>query len=347
MSDKFKFDVVIGNPPYQEEVQDTSDNPIYHLFMDEAFKIADRVSFITPARFLFNAGKTPKAWNEKMLEDKHFKVVYYEQDAARVFTNNLFEGGVAITYRDANVDFGAIGQFTAYPELNSILMKVTGQKEPSIDTIIFLQNKFNLEELYNAYPEHKNVVGSGGKEKRLTTSIFGALSDVFSEEKRSESDLSILGLLDSKRVCLFIPRQFIEPTINLDKYKVLIPKSNGASGTLGDEPARIISRPEIGEPGKGFTQSFISIGAFDTLPEAEAAFKYVKSRFARAILGVLKVTQDNPPAKWKYVPLQDFTSSSDIDWTQSVAEIDQQLYRKYGLDETEIEFIESHVKEMG
>ena len=93
MSKKFKFDVVIGNPPYQEEVKDTSDRPIYHLFMDEAFKIAERVSFITPARFLFNAGKTPKTWNKKMLEDEHFKVVYYEQDATRVFANNLFEGG--------------------------------------------------------------------------------------------------------------------------------------------------------------------------------------------------------------------------------------------------------------
>lgn len=64
------------------------------------------------------------------------------------------------------------------------------------------------------------------------------------------------------------------------------------------------------------------------------------------MLGVLKITQDNPPEKWKYVPLQDFTSASDIDWTQSVADIDRQLYAKYGLDDEEIQFIESHVKEM-
>ena len=64
------------------------------------------------------------------------------------------------------------------------------------------------------------------------------------------------------------------------------------------------------------------------------------------MLGLLKVTQDNTPDKWKYVPLQDFTSDSDIDWSKSVAEIDRQLYAKYGLDENEIEFIETHVKEM-
>lgn len=74
--------------------------------------------------------------------------------------------------------------------------------------------------------------------------------------------------------------------------------------------------------------------------------KYIKTRFARTLLGILKVTQHNPPSTWKYVPLQDFTSSSDIDWSQSVADIDRQLYAKYGLDEKEVAFIESHVKEM-
>ncbi|WP_346975916.1 hypothetical protein [Collinsella aerofaciens] len=74
--------------------------------------------------------------------------------------------------------------------------------------------------------------------------------------------------------------------------------------------------------------------------------KYVKSKFARAMLGVLKVTQDNKRATWSYVPSQNFTPASDIDWSQPIAGIDRQLYAKYGLDDTEISFIESHVKEM-
>ena len=90
----------------------------------------------------------------------------------------------------------------------------------------------------------------------------------------------------------------------------------------------------------------MSIGAFDTCEEADNCLKYVKSKFARAMLGILKITQDNTKDKWKYVPLQDFTPGSDIDWSKSIHEIDLQLYRKYGLDENEIEFIESHVKEM-
>ena len=73
---------------------------------------------------------------------------------------------------------------------------------------------------------------------------------------------------------------------------------------------------------------------------------YLKTKYARALLGALKVTQHAASAVWAYVPLQNFTSDSDIDWSQSVAGIDRQLYAKYGLDDEEIKFIESHVKEM-
>lgn len=74
--------------------------------------------------------------------------------------------------------------------------------------------------------------------------------------------------------------------------------------------------------------------------------KYILSKFARILLGILKVTQGNKPETWSYVRLQDFTAHSDIDWSKSVAEIDRQLYRKYDLTADEIEFIETHVKEM-
>ena len=102
----------------------------------------------------------------------------------------------------------------------------------------------------------------------------------------------------------------------------------------------------MGTPLVGFTDTFISFGAFDTESEAKAMLKYIKSKFARAMLGILKITQDNTKDKWKYVPLQDFTVNSDIDWTQSVADIDRQLYQKYNLSPEEIAFIETHVKEM-
>ena len=80
--------------------------------------------------------------------------------------------------------------------------------------------------------------------------------------------------------------------------------------------------------------------------EKGSCMKYIKTKFTRAMLGTLKVTQDNPRETWQNVPLQDFTSQSDINWSKSIPEIDAQLYKKYGLSAEEVEFIEKNVKEM-
>ena len=152
----------------------------------------------------------------------------------------------------------------------------------------------------------------------------------------------MIGILGNKRTWRYVRRDYVIDSFGrTDKYKVILPESNG-SGAIGE----VLSTPLIGQPLIGHTQSFISIGCFETKQDAEACYKYVCSKFTRALLGILKITQHNPPEKWKYVPLQDFTPASDIDWSQSVADIDRQLYRKYGLSEKEIEFIETHVKEM-
>ena len=111
--------------------------------------------------------------------------------------------------------------------------------------------------------------------------------------------------------------------------------------------ALILGEPLLGEPGTGVTQTFITIGCFDDEAIAEACLKYVRSKFARALLGVLKITQHNPAKAWKYVPIQDFTEASDIDWSKPIPAIDQQLYVKYGLTPAEIAFIEARVKPMG
>ena len=337
--ENMKIDAIIGNPPYQVVSENTSDAPVYHLFIDLASQLAQRVALLTPARYLFDAGKTPKDWNAKILNDEHFKVMDYWADSTDVFPTVDIKGGVAVIYRDAKQSFGKIGTFTAYKELTSIANKVY-YKLGTLDEIIYAQNRFNLEVLYTDYPELKATVGSNGGERRLTTSIF-SLHLIFFEEQPKEDNYKILGLVNGERCYRWIKRKYIEPHPNLDKYKVIVPKSNG-SGAIGE----VLSTPLIGEPLIGVTQTFITIGAFDTRAEAEACLKYVKTKFTRTMLGILKATQDNPKDTWRLVPLQDFTAESDIDWTQSVAEIDRQLYRKYGLDEKEIAFIEEKVRAM-
>ena len=340
-----KFDVIIGNPPYQEEAKGTSssDDPIYNLFMDKAYEISDKVMFITPARFLFNAGKTPSLWNKKMLNDKHLSVVHFEQNSNKIFPGTSIPGGIAVTLRDINKEAGPIGTFVSFKELNTIIEKVWKNKPKSITDIIYTQNKFNLEELYSDYPNYKNIIGSNGKDKRFRQIIMERL-DTFSEVKNNDDDIRVLGLIKRKREYRYIPRKYVEVTDWLDKYKVFVPFSNGASGTLGEEPARLISTPVLGLPGDGMTQTFIGFGAYSTELEGKNLLLYIKSKFARALLGVLKVTQGNKAETWRYVPIQDFSITSDIDWSKSADEIDKQLYKKYELSEEEIAFIEEKVQ---
>jgi len=333
-----KFYAVIGNPPYQETVEGTSDKPIYNYFMDESYGVGEHVELITPSRFLFNAGKTPKAWNRKMLADPHLEVLKYEQVSSSVFPNTDIKGGVAITLRNVDKESGPIEVFTPFEELCTIRKKVVSDLRLGCMTdLMYLQERFNLNELYRDYPEAPEIISSGGRERRIVTSSFNKLA-VFSDLQQTEDSVRILGLSQpgNRRVYKWIKREYIEDNGNLELFKVILPKSNG-SGALGE----VLSTPLI-----GYTQSFLGIGACSSRVEAEAILKYVKSKFARVLLGILKITQDNPPEKWRYVPLQDFTSASDIDWSKPIPEIDQQLYSKYGLDDNEINFIESHVKEM-
>lgn len=344
--DLVKFGAVVGNPPYNESVVGTSDKHIYNHFMELSYSIADYTCLITPARFLFNAGKTPKKWNQKMLNDPHLKVMLYEQNSDKIFPNIGITGGLVITVRDLNESFGSIKTFTAFTELNSILTKVESHsKNQGLDSIIYLQNKFNLNSLYKDFPQYRSMIGSGGREKRLTTSIFSQL-DIFKEKKTKEYNIKVLGLISNDRLYRYINHKYLEEHENLYCYKVILPKSNG-SGAIGEVSSTLlIGEPLIGEPFTGFTQSFISIGAFESEYEANAALKYVKTKFARTMLGTLKITQDNNKATWKNVPIQNFTKESEIDWMKSVEDIDQQLYKKYNLSKSEIDFIESKVTSM-
>ncbi|MDQ8765566.1 Eco57I restriction-modification methylase domain-containing protein [Streptococcus ruminantium] len=341
---KVKFDVVIGNPPYQEETNNNRDTPIYHHFMELAYEVSDKAVLVTPARFLFNAGQTPSAWNAKMLEDEHLKVVYYSQNSAEVFPNTDIKGGVAVTYRDSKKNFGAIGQFISIPELNNILHKVLASENfISLSILHYGNSTYKLTP--KVYQEHPDFIERVSQAERFSvgSNIFSRLPEIFYDNQQNDTDIQIYGREDNKRVYKWTKKEYIEEHPNLDKYKIFIPGANG-SGAIGE----VLSTPLIGEPLIGHTQTFISFGAFDHREEAENLLKYIKTKFARTMLGTLKITQNNKTKEvWKNIPLQDFTFNSDIDWLQSIAEIDRQLYRKYGLSEDEIAFIESKVKEMG
>ena len=341
---EMKFDFVIGNPPYQETQEATSDKPVYNYFMDASYKVADRVELITPARFLFNAGKTPKAWNEKMLQDPHLRVLWYEQDSARVFANTEIKGGVAVTYHDRTKDTGAISHFIPNDTLRGIATKVRQTAGFSQLSIIVRGTEYYKlsQKLHDENPDAIENM-SKGHQFDLTSNILDKNSQLFFEVQPSDGCeyARVYGRQNNKRALLFVKKSYLQPCEGIGKYKVILPESNN-SGVFGET----LVAPFVGDRDIATTQTFISIGFFETEFEATALLKYIKGKFARAILGTLKITQHNKRETWANVPLQDFTPASDIDWSVSVAEIDRQLYKKYNLSEEEIAFIETNVKEM-
>lgn len=317
-----KFDFAIGNPPYQEESIDNGRQPpIYNFFMDEAYKVANCVELITPARFLFNAGQTPKAWNEKMLNDENLKVLLYEQDATKIFSNTDIKGGVAITIHNIKKKFGKIEIFTEFPELTSILDKVRNKISKDISTICIGAVPYKYTEKLKI--DHPEWVEYAGESYDLRTNALDKLAEkLFIQTKQNEDDIGIYGLYKKKRTVMYANKSYIDGPKNFNSWKLLISKANGA-GKFGEQLSQMI----VAAPGYGHTQSFISIGNFDSELQVKNLEKYIKTKFSRCLLSILRTTQDTTPYKWKYVPLQDFSSNSDIDWTQTVSAIDQQLYK--------------------
>ena len=346
MAKDFKFDVVIGNPPYQENRKGDSNTatPVYHFFMSEAYKIGTVSMLITPARFLFNTGYTPKIWNQERLNDSHFKIMKYYPDSSEVFQNVDIKGGVAISYRDVNKSFEAIEVFTIYPCLNDIFHKVIQTKGfQSITDVMVTSFAYHFTQIL--YDENPGLYGraSKGHDYDLQSNVFATFSEIFFNDKPQDDKkyISILGREDNQRCYKYINRDYVNSVVNLDKYKLFISKAFG-TGQFGEVLPDII----LGKPAVGATITFLSVGSFDTEDEAVTCEKYLKTKFARTLLGVLKATQNGSKPCYRMIPLQDFTPSSDIDWSKSIHEIDLQLYKKYGLSDEEINFIETHVKEM-
>lgn len=337
---EMKFDAVVGNPPYQEETDATRKPPIYNYFYDMAFELAPIATLVTPARFLFDAGQTSKEWNRKMLSDEHFKVIRYFENSKDVFDTVDIKGGVAITYHDSNTNFGAIDIFTAYSELNEIISKVKHMCEPTMDTIISARGTYRTTNIFNAdYPDAIERLGKGTG-NMLVSNFFEKVPEAIANET-NEPCLRILCRVGGKRSICNILKKYIQPNKFIDKYNVASPEAN-SNGRFGER----LTVGELLSPEEGATDTFISLGAFDTKFEALALQKYMKTKFFRALLGVKKVTQHCPPMVWEMIPCQEFSENSDIDWSKSIHEIDLLLYKKYGLSDEEIAFIESKVKPM-
>ena len=334
-----KFNAVVSNPPYQVGV---NKEPLYHHFISIGMEIGDLGTLIHPGRFLFNAGKTPKAWNQKMLNDEHFKVVKYWKKSDEVFDAVDIKGGVAVTMWDKQNVIGPIGTFVLHDELRTIQEKVESLGEESFSKLVYSRDLYQLTELF--YKENPELEGRQSKGHRfdLGTTAFSLFPEVFSDEKPAGDGYAlVVGRENDTRIAKWIKKEYLKLPDNFESYKVVVPKSNG-SGHFGES----LSSPFVAAPFHAQNTTFLSIGKFDSIFEAEACLKYIKTKFVRCMLGILKVTQDNPKSVWSKVPLQNFTQQSDINWDLSIPDLDAALYQKYNLTQDEIDFIESNVSAM-
>jgi hypothetical protein len=332
LNENMKFDAIVGNPPYQGATDTNFANPVYHLFIDSAINMTPNyVCLVHPARFLFNAGATPKEWNRKMLNDKRLSVMMYEPESQKLFSGVDLKGGVCVTlWRKNYSGKGLEGLFIVQPELRSIIEKVG---PGDFNTIVSPRGETKLTiSLDPKYP----------KDLRVAPNYFERFPEIFIKNMDSKNSIKVLGLENgNKRTERFIEPKLIND-LKLDKWKVFMPKAIG-SGAFGEAMSELL----IGEPKTCCTYTFLQVGAFESKEQAENCIKYLKTKFTRALLGTLKITQNNSSDVWKNVPLQNFTKKSTIDWSKSISEIDHQLYKKYNLIKEEIAFVEENVQPMG
>ena len=303
-----------------------------------------------------------------MLSDSHLKVIEYFPDSSSVFSSANINGGVVVVYRDVHAMYEPIGNFIPDSTLRKIAQRFSKDAENNLSSICYggrSDLKFNAT-LFEEYPDTRERILETIREKHpsisklapneeyeIKSSSFERTPYVFLSEEPYDSHnyYKILGLENGKRIYKWVAKKFLSPRFpnhnNIGKYKVLISNADGAAGQIGKPvPARIIGKPIIAVPDTSSIPTFMSIGSFESEEEAQNVEKYVKTKFCRVLVGILKITQHITPSTWAYVPLQNFTPDSDIDWSKPISEIDRQLYAKYDLDEKEIAFIESHVRAM-
>lgn len=341
-----KFNAVVGNPPYQisDGGAQASATPVYNLFVEAAKNISNRfVSMIMPSRWM-TGGKGLDDFRHDMIHDEHILKIYDHINAADCFSNVDIKGGVCYFLRDNNIS--DLCEVVSYAKDG---INISKRKLSETGTDIFIR-----ENRLISIKEKIDVTINNSFESLVSSmKPFGIRGDVFKNTKKYglpdmsdtviENGLTIWGLDEKlKRVKKYAPIDYPLPKKDyIGGYKLFVSRNQG-TGVLGEE----FSLPIFAKPKECCTETFIVIGLFNNETESHNCWKYIKTKLFRALVGIRKQDQGASKAVYHYVPLQDFTDKSDIDWSKSVAEIDKQLYAKYNLDETEIAFIESMIKPM-
>lgn len=342
-----KFDVIIGNPPYQEEDggAQSSARPIYHHFVQAAKSLnPEYITYITPSRW-FVGGKGLDSFRDEMLNDLHMKEIHDWLTPEDIFPNTNIRGGVNFflwdkSFTDASIRFASYKNGRKISDLNRPLA-VEG-----ID--ILLRDNIGVKVLEKIYDnDYENIFTIADIVSPRKPFGFGGY---FIDDKRFKNAEASL----AKPVTCYakgwkkgyIERDIVEMRPKwIDQWKVFTPRANNIGTELSDDNFNI----RIGGPGTICTESYIVIGADSDYGKNEIEYlgRYLQTKFSRFLHSLAKGSQDATSKTYRFIPMQDFSSDSDINWDNPSVEIDQQLYSKYGLSQEEINYISENIKPMG
>ena len=341
---KMKFNVIVGNPPYQENISSSSVNSalskqLFPHFVEMAINLNPRyLSLITPSRW-FTGDAQDKSFlrlREFIRKNNHITELYNYKNAKEVFSGVEIKGGINYFIFDKNhsgkmkfVNCSGDIEDADYRNLfdDGLDIIISDKTSSSILEKVLIKEFVSFSEITTG----RNAFGIIGK-----LSVLNKVS-----QKNKKAGYAEIRCKDDE--IRYIDPKIIEKNKDIFlKYKVFISKSAGAPHS----DTNVIGYPYIGKPLQACTDSLFPIGKFNTLKEAENLQKYMKSKFLRYLVSIMKSSQNVTQLVYKYVPIQNFTSKSDIDWSKSIADIDKQLYKKYNLTKEEISYIESMIKPM-
>lgn len=342
--DKLDFNIVVGNPPYQESDggAGASAKPIYNEFVGISKELAPtNIALIMPTRW-YAGGKGLDDFRDQMLSDAQVSQLHDFLKPEVIFPEINLRGGICYLLWDKEHNNNPTQVFTYK---NDLKPKIDSRKLRTEDSDIFIRHGIAIEILkkINSHPKFKSF------EKHISSRRpFNIDANIVKNEKFRNSKKG----LENPVVCYgkgkkvgYLERDEISKNIDwIDKYKVFTPRANNIGTELNDDNLNTF----IGNPNTICTESYIVVGVNLNLDETSASnlCKYFTTKFARFQHSIGKASQDATSKTYKFVPLQDFTISSDINWNVSIKEIDNQLYEKYSLTKEEIDFIETMIKPM-
>lgn len=334
---EMKFNAVVGNPPYQINVGKEKDDygiPIYNQFFDIARKLSPSfISMIMPSRW-FTGGRGLEQFRKNMLNDSRLQYIYDFVDSKDCFPSVDISGGICYLLWNYMYNGNCLFTNRFHGSSNSNYRKLN-------EHAVFVRNNSSLTiiEKINSQSNLKlNSMVSGQTPFGFITTFRG-----------TRTYFSNAVILKSSGETTYVKREEVKKNSQwIDLYKVIFSKATCEHAGIPDKNGmyRVISYMGILEPNYICTQSYLVGGTFDNLLEAENLQKYIKTKILRFLMLQTITSQDISPDKFAFVPIQDFTSHSDIDWSQSIPDIDRQLYAKYNLSDDEIAFIEKMIKPM-